>query len=203
MDIRSVFKSHRPIFALVFLESFCPVCLAYRFPRQHSGSSPSFPEAGLSRPTNGIIMVCYCLPRPRRSLTRIGARSQFSRPWHLEVIWYEEKMADVSAGVVNLQVWQLTTLFTTGTKMHNTWQPAACEGLHRGDSWEIPNQSKTHNRFHCTYLKLAHDEFRIQGGWSQCLSEGVLFRETNVKDSEDRIYKCSYKQSKRHAVKTL
>lgn len=125
-DICSVFKSHKPIFVLVFLESFCAVCLAYRFPRQHSGSSPSFPQAGLSRPTNGITMVCYCLPWPRRSLTRIGALSQFSQ---LSSIWRSsgkrKKMSSVSAGVVNLQVWQLTgcSVLAPGCVTHGSLLP--------------------------------------------------------------------------------
>lgn len=37
-------------------------------------------------------------------------------------------MSHVSAGVVNLQVWQLIGLFSTGTELRNTWQPAAYEG---------------------------------------------------------------------------
>lgn len=81
-DICYVFKS--PIFVFVFLESFCAVCLPCIFPQQHSWSSPSFPEAGLSQPTNGITMVCYCLQWPRHSLTGIGALSQFSQ---LSSIW--------------------------------------------------------------------------------------------------------------------
>lgn len=40
-------------------------------------------------------------------------------------------MSSVSAGVVNLQVWQPIGLFSTGTGLRNTWQPAACEGCIR------------------------------------------------------------------------
>lgn len=67
---------------LVFF--FFAVRLARTIPQQHSGSGPSLPEAGLSRPTNGITMVCYCLQWPRHSLTRIGALLQFSQ---LSSIW--------------------------------------------------------------------------------------------------------------------
>lgn len=79
-------------------------------------------------------MASYCLPQPRRSLTGAGAPLQFSTALeHLEVILVKEKkkMSGVSAVVVNLQVWQLIGLFSTGTGLRNTWQPAACEGCTR------------------------------------------------------------------------
>lgn len=70
-------KSQMRIFAFVFLTSFCAVIMAWIFLRQHCGRGPSFPEAGLCWPTNEITMVCYCLNRPRRSLTRTGVLLPF------------------------------------------------------------------------------------------------------------------------------
>lgn len=40
-------------------------------------------------------------------------------------------MSSISAGVVNLQVWQPHGLFSTGTGLPDTWQPAACESCIR------------------------------------------------------------------------
>lgn len=137
---------------VVFLESFHPACLAYRFPRQHWGSSPSFPEAVLSRPTNGITMVCSWQPWPRRSLTRIGAFSQSSSIWgHL----VRRKMSKFSAGVVNLQVWQLIGLFNTGTQLWNTLLP-----VRTAQEWQlsVPNHNKTYSQFHCAHVKQTHDD---------------------------------------------
>lgn len=193
VGICSVFKSHKPIFVPVLLESFRAVCSVCRFPRQHSGSSPSFPEAGLSRPTNGITMVCYCLQWPRRSLTRIGALSQFLQ---LLSIWRSsvnrKKMSSVSAGVVNLQVWQLIGLFSTGIGLRNTWQPAACEGCIR----MIVEWSKSSQNVQQISLHLS----QIDSWWGMnlgvrkvdlgvSLRSGVIQTQTSVKDSKDGFYK--------------
>ena len=178
----------------------------YRFPRQHSGSSPSLPEAGLSRPTNGITMVCYCLPRPRRSLTRIEALLQFSQ---LSSIWRSsgkrKNMSSVSAGVVNLQVWQPIGLFSTGTGLCNTWQPAACEGCIRMIvEWSKSSQNVQQISLHLSQIDSSWGLNLVVGEVDLGVSLGgcVIQTETSVKELQGQVSQAGYKQWKRRAVKS-
>lgn len=169
-------------------------------------SSPSFPRAGLSWPTNGITMVCYGLPWPRHSQTRIGALLQFSE---LSGIWRSsgkrKKMSSVSAGVVNLQVWQLIGLFSTGTGLRNTWQPAVCEGcVGMIVEWSKSSQNVQQISLHLSQidswwglnLGVRKDDLKVS------LRNTVIQRD-QCEGLKGRVLQAGYKQWKRHAVKTL
>lgn len=181
-DICSVLKSHEPIFVPVFLESFCPVCSACRFPQQHSGRSPSFPEAPLSRPTNGITMVCYCLPWPRHSLTRIVALSQFPL---LSSIWRssdERKKSPVF--LPGYLIYRFGNDRVVQYWHRPVWHMAACclWGLHRNDSWVVQIKPKRTTDFSALISNrlVMRDEFRCQEGWSQSVSQKRCYSERLV-----------------------
>lgn len=113
-------------------------------------------------------------------------------------------MSSVSAGVVNLQVWQLIGLFTTGTRLRNTWQPAACEGcIGMIVEWFKSSQNVQQISLHLS---------QIDSRWGTNLGVrevdlGASLRSSVIQRDQceglwGQVLQAGYKQWKRHAVKS-